>query len=86
MSKEALTEISSINIIVHPTLQRTETRIVSRQNASELPPEVRDNVTFPCIVTGGHGMTKSMLTLMVAQTLSEYLDSLAARESAGVGV
>lgn len=82
MNDEALTKISNINIIVHPTLQGTETRIVSRQNASELPPEVRDDVTFPCIITGGLGMTKSMLTLMVAQTLSEYLGSRADRQSA----
>ena len=86
MSKETLTKISNINIIVYPTLQRTETRIVSRQNASELPPEVRDDVTFPCIVTGGLGMTKSMLTLMVAQTLSEYLDARAERDSASARV
>ena len=80
MSKEAPAKISYINIIVHPTLQSTETRIVSRQNASEPPPDVRDEVTFPCIVTGGLGMTKSMLTLMVAQTLSEYLDARSERE------
>ena len=83
MSKEALTKISNINIIVHPNLRCTETRIVSRQNASELPPEVRDDVTFPCIVTGGLGVTKSMLTLMVAQALTEYLDARAERERAG---
>ncbi len=82
MSTEAPTKISNINIIVHPNLKHTETRIVSRQNASELPAEVRDDVTFPCIVTGGLGVTKSMLTLMVAQTLSEYLDARAERESA----
>ncbi len=83
MSKEAPTKISNINIIVHPNLRYTETRIVSRQNASELPPEVRDDVTFPCIVTGARGVTKSMLTLMVAQALTEYLDARAERESAG---
>jgi len=80
MSKETPTKISHINIIVHPTLPSGETRIVSRQNASQLPPEVRDDVTFPCIMTGGLGLTKSMLTLMVAQTLSEYLDARAQRQ------
>ena len=85
MSRETPTNISNINIIVHPTFQRTETRIVSRQNASELPPEVRDEVTFPCIVTGDLGMTKSMLTLLVAQTLSEYFDARAERDSAVAG-
>ena len=86
MSRETPPNISNINIIVHPTFQRTETRIVSRQNASELPPELRDKVTFPCIVTGDHNMTKSMLTLLVAQTLSEYLEARAERGSAGAGV
>ena len=47
---------------------------------------MRDDVTFPCIVTGGLGMTKSMLTLMVAQTLSEYLDARAERDSASAMV
>jgi len=84
MSQEALTTISNIDIIEHPALQGTETRIVSRQNASELPPEVRDEVTFPCIVTGDLGISKSMLTLMLAQTLSDYLDARAQRERAGV--
>ena len=83
MRDKALTKISHINIIVHPTLKGNETRIVSRQNASELPPEVRDDVTFPCIITGGLGMTKSMLTLMVAQSLSEYLGARAKSDSAG---
>jgi hypothetical protein len=83
MRDKALTKISNINIIVHPTLKGDETRIVCRQNASELPPEVRDDVTFPCIITGGLGMTKSMLTLMVAQTLSEYLGARAESDIAG---
>lgn len=73
MSKEIPTKISHINIIVHPILPGDETRIVSLQNASQLPPEVRDDVTFPCIMTGGLGLTKSVLTLLMAQTLSEYL-------------
>ena len=73
MGKEIPTKISHINIIVHPTMQSDETRIVSHQNASQLPPEVRDDVTFPCIMTGGLGLSKSMLTLLMAQSLSEYL-------------
>ena len=80
MSKEPPTKISSINIIVHPALPSNETRIVSRQSASQLPAEIRDDVTFPCIVTGNLDLTDDMITLMVAQTLSEYLDAKAERQ------
>ena len=68
-------KVSHINIIEHPSMPRNEAQIICDPDSSQLPPDLRDSVSVPCIVTGDLSLTKSMLTLMMAHTLSDYLDT-----------
>lgn len=66
-------KISHINIIEHPDVPDYEARIICDKNAPQLPEELRDKVSVPCILTGDLALNKNMLTLMIAQTLSDHL-------------
>ena len=66
--------VSSISIIEHPEMPKNEARVVFDRNVTHFPPHMRDDVRAPYILTGNLALTQGMLTLMVAQTLSEYLD------------
>ena len=67
--------ISHIDIIEHPDVPSNEARIICDINAPQLPQELRNKVSVPCILTGDLALNRNMLTLMIAQTLSDHLVS-----------
>ena len=68
-----------INIIEHHTIPENEARVISDKNASLMPRDLRDKVSVPCILINNLELSPSKLTLIVAQALSEHLDTHACR-------
>ncbi len=59
-------KFSSMNIIEHPDFSADEAWIIFKKDAPQVPQDLRDKLSVPCILTGDVAMTKRTLTLLQA--------------------
>lgn len=59
-------ELFGINVIEHPDMEEGQAWIVFKKDAPQVPQELRDKLSVPCILTSNLALTERMLTLLQA--------------------
>ena len=57
-------KLFAFNIIEHPDLAADEAWIVFDENAPQVPEDLRDKLSVPCILTGNRAQTERTLDLL----------------------
>ena len=71
-------EYLGINIVEHGSLATDEVWLIHKDNAPQVPAELRGRLTVPCILTGSATRARQLLSFMRALD-SEYVNSGASR-------
>jgi len=56
----------TMNIIEHPDFAADETWIIYDQNSPQVPEDLRDKLSVPCILTGNRSLAERTLALLQA--------------------
>jgi hypothetical protein len=59
-------ESPGINIIEHASLPAEEVWLIHKKEAALVPPDLRDNLPVPCILTGDAARARRLLSLVRA--------------------
>ena len=68
-------ELFGMNIIEHPDLAEDEAWIIFNTNSPQVPQDLRDTLSVPCIVTGNMAQTQRMLNLLQAIAVPHTSDT-----------
>ena len=71
-------EYLGINIIEHGSLAMDEVWVIHKNNAPQVPAELRGRLAVPCILTGNAARARQLLSFMRAID-SQYINSGASR-------
>ena len=71
-------EYLGINIIEHGSLATDEVWVIHKNNAPQVPAELRGRLSVPCILTGSAARARQLLSFMRALD-SDYVNSGASR-------
>lgn len=59
-------ELTRLEVIEHSDFSAEEAWIISRKDAAQVPDELRDTISFPCVLTGNAVLAKRHLALLQA--------------------
>lgn len=71
-------EYLGINIIEHSSLATDEVWVIHKNDAPQIPAELRGRLAVPCILTGDAGQARQLLSFMRAID-TQYVSSSASR-------
>jgi hypothetical protein len=72
-------KLSDLNIIKHPDFAADEAWIITKEDAPQVPHDLRGTLPGPCILTGDVEQAKRMVTFLQAVAVLETSDSFTPR-------